>query len=367
MLSLTLIAALLGPPTAAPTCPVGTTLKETVKGQTKDQACTNAQGLRHGPTVRWSGAQAVLATHYVQGRRQGALEAWFADGSARMTGAYDGGRRVGKWAFWDVAGWRREGPMQGDVFHGPWAVLDPSGQKRAAGAYTRGLRDGAWQWFTKDGPAISGSYDRGRFIMCDGACTLLQPQIEIEEAVKGLDAQAQACYRTQQRAEPTLAGDVEIHWQIGADGSATEIKTVGGTLPVGPARACLEDAVAKIRVVPPRDGRPVAARRVWTFRPKSGFTDEITTDGPCRAKALRPVINPARKGLIRCIKASRPWPPPKAGEVAMRWHIADGAVRGVGVTPDDEAGLVSCLAKQVEAWTFPNLNGCQVRYTLRYQ
>ncbi|MCA9548252.1 MAG: hypothetical protein KC613_27805, partial [Myxococcales bacterium] len=328
--------------------------------------CEGADGLRVGPWARWhpNGAPAAQAS-YVNGRREGPFEAWYPMGPTRVKGNFKAGQRVGTWAYFDGGGWKREGAIEADRFEGPWTVTDDQGRKRAEGSYKAGARDGRWVWYGADGGASAGSYDQGRFLMCDGDCPLLQPQIEIEEALKGLEVESARCYREARKVQPELAGSVELHWQVDPAGGTADVKVAGGSLPPGPLSACLIDAVAAMRL--PAPGRSIPAKRVFRFRPKSGFQDELTTLGHCQAKPLRPALNPARAGLIRCVKASRPWPPPEAGAVQLRWQVGgDGRVTGVGVTPDDDARLVACLVKQVEPLAFPP-EACQVRYTLRWE
>lgn len=363
MLAVYLVAALASPP-----CPAGSAPQETTAGAVLTRACLTPAGVRNGPLLRRSAGQTVLEVAYRDGQRHGPLQGWFADGQPRAKGAYALGRRVGTWTLWDAAGWRREGPMRGDEPHGDWVVFDPAGQKRAAGAYRQGTRHGAWQWFA-GGQVINGQYARGRLVHCDGPCTLLQPQLEIQEAVRGMRAEATACYRAQQAQTPTLQGDVRLSWTITADGSVTQVKVLGGSLPAGPARACLVDAVTRLRVAPPADGAPVTGQREWHFRPKSGFTDTLTTHGPCPTKALRPTLNPARPGLIRCVKkAHRPWPPAQPGAVDFTWRVAaDGAVQGLTIHPDDRASLSTCLRPLLHDLRFSGVGACKVEYTLRWE
>lgn len=358
--------ALAAPPTAH-TCPADTTARSAQDGDRKTQWCEGADGLRRGPWIEWHGnGKAAAQVGYVDGRREGAFAAWYPDGSQRAEGQYAGGQRTGTWTLYDGEGWRRRGAIEAERFSGPWTVSDRDGRVRAAGPYVNGARDGRWTWTDPKGVAHHGSYDAGRFLMCDGDCPLLQPQLEIEEAVKGIEPQTRACYRKATKDQPTLAGDVELHWQVDASGGTGDVKVAGGSLPVGPLTACLVDTISTLRLPPP--GRAVPAKRVFRFRPKSGFTDELSTEGRCQAKALRPHLNPARAALLRCIKASVPWPPPTGGAVALRWAITEsGAVGPVGVTPDDLPQRVSCLAKQVQALSFPAGHPCNVGYTIRWE
>jgi hypothetical protein len=347
-------------------CPPNTAPR--VKGDegVKTQWCEAKGGVRQGPWVRRHANGKVAAQMvYAAGRRHGLYEAWYPTGRPKAKGRYEQGARMGPWQFWDAGGWQRAGTMDADQAEGLWKVLNDQGETLASGGYLKGARDGAWTWFLPGGVQETGTYSGGKLTDCKGSCPMLQPQFEIEEAFRLTQGARRACYRTAKKAQPELALEFEMAWTVDADGRAKDIQLSKGAPPPGALRDCIGATVTTLRL--PSPPQPIPTKRVVKFRPKSQFTDALQTEGHCHTKTLRPVLNPGRPALLKCVKRAQAWPRAEPGQVVLTWPIAaDGSVGVVGVTPEDNIHLVHCLETQVKSWRFEPGKGCQVEYTVKW-
>lgn len=360
-------------PTATVTCAAGTSRQEQTVGDNTQAWCEAPTGLREGPEAGWyADGQLQYTVENHLGRRHGAWQHYWPGGGRRARGQYENGLRTGTWSFVDQFGWRRQGPMRADAPDGPWEVIAPgSGPPRASGAFQNGNRHGPWTFFEAGAKVGEGTYDRGRFSGCTGKCPMLQPNVEVEEAVDALGRGAQDCYRAQWKAtvaaqQTSVTGEVELAWQVGLDGAVQGAKIVRETLPQGTARTCLVALVSGIRL--PTPTAPIATGRTFMFRPKSGFTDNLEAANGCTTKDLRPVVNVGRETLIRCVKGALTWPPPQPGQVQIRFAVAaDGTLTGVGTEPHFDGGLSHCIDTEIGRWRFEPGKACHARYTLQWQ
>jgi hypothetical protein len=360
-------------PTAEVKCAAGTSRQEQSIDDNTQAWCETSTGLRQGPEAGWyASGQLQYTVENHQGRRHGAYVQYWPGTSLRAKGQYESGLRTGEWLLFDQYGWQRKGALRADAPDGPWQVVAPEGgAPRASGAYQNGARQGPWTFFEGGAKIGEGSYDKGRFGTCTGRCPMLQRDTEVEESVDALARGAQDCYRAQWKStvaaqQTSVTGEVELAWQIGLDGAVQGAKIVRETLPQGSARACLIALVSGIRL--PTPTQAINSSRIFIFRPKSGFTDNIEAAGACTSKELRPVINVGRETLMRCVKGALTWPPPRPGQVQIRFAVtADGSLSGVGTEPHFDNGLTHCVSTEVARWKFDAGKACNARYTLQWQ
>ena len=135
----------------------------------------NADGMRHGPAIRWhaDGAVKYSATMYLNGQREGPFRQWHENGQVEIKGGFVDDLPEGQWNRYEETGalvWEstcRQGQLLGEArsfyengqcsrywenyqgkVHGTSIVFDMSGDKLVEEQYVAGLREGTlkrWQ------------------------------------------------------------------------------------------------------------------------------------------------------------------------------------------------------------------------------
>lgn len=116
-----------------------------------------ADGLRHGPAVRWHPSGALRSrTAYAHGQREGEHRAWFPDGSPEVAGAFEADQPVGRWRRWHATGaLALEVTLVDGQLHGPARAAYEDGAPSRIWGHDRGRLDGLDRTFLADGELFS--------------------------------------------------------------------------------------------------------------------------------------------------------------------------------------------------------------------
>ncbi len=123
-------------------------------------------GQRVGTWKRyWPNGTLAWQVGWVEGKRQGPIEAWHENGEKQYAGEYVDDQQSGEWTYWyDDGAYFQTYFFEKGQKTGKYVCDERDGSPRARGQFVDGKLDGQWEWRNqKDHELVKRGYQRGTF------------------------------------------------------------------------------------------------------------------------------------------------------------------------------------------------------------